>query len=103
MLPSRQAIVRANKSADKCRRQQRWALGIHEAESHLFQKSACLFDRANGIAIQTPLLEAQLLEFLLSHRELRAASPELRAESGLIAWFSRLRTRRSGLDSLKRF
>ena len=44
-------------------------LRIHQAKSDLFHKGARLFDGPNGLAVETPLLAAQLLEFEISHKE----------------------------------
>ena len=62
MLPFRQPVLRSDERANEGRHQQRRTLRIHQAESHLVEKSPRLLDRPDGIAaLQSPLLAPQLL------------------------------------------
>jgi hypothetical protein len=54
----------------------------HQAKPHILQKSPSLFDRPDGLAIETPLFAPELLEFGVSHKKLSALSHQLSAKTG---------------------
>src|SRR5580704_6593221 len=67
MLPGGETIVGANEGSDEGRHRHRGAHRVHQAESHGLDEGARLFDGANGLAIETPLLATELLEILIGH------------------------------------
>jgi hypothetical protein len=68
MLLGRQIFVRSSPGAHEGRNQERWAHGIHQAKPDRLDEALGVIKSAQRGPVKVPLLTAELVEFLVSHK-----------------------------------